>query len=116
MGDLPSVPLCVHGRATALKEAMAAHSSPQQFVDRVIWSCAASSGSTSGGVADTRDAQELLKEAQESQARWASVAAELYGALTEVGGDHILKASPAEAPSAIAADAPATAAVPSERI
>lgn len=86
--DVPPVPLCVHGRTDALMEAMSPHASGRSFVDRMLWSTAAGGGGADGGITgDTRETEELLKEAQAGQARWASVAAELYTVLSEAGLD-----------------------------
>lgn len=86
--DVPPVPLSVHGRTVALKEAMAPHASGRNFVERMLWSTAASGGGSGGGATgDSRETQELLQEAQAGQARWASVAAELYNVISEAGLD-----------------------------
>merc|ERR1712087_200048 len=56
---------------------------------RMLWSTSSvGGGATVGGVAgDTRDTEELLKEAQAGQAQWASVAAGLYNVISQAQRD-----------------------------
>eukprot|EP00933_Yihiella_yeosuensis_P038395 TRINITY_DN32332_c0_g1_i1.p1 TRINITY_DN32332_c0_g1~~TRINITY_DN32332_c0_g1_i1.p1 ORF type:complete len:512 (+),score=125.53 TRINITY_DN32332_c0_g1_i1:54-1589(+) len=124
--EVPPVPLCLTGRSTALADAMAPHTKVQNFLEQVEWAMSAatpsastSSPSTASAAAAKTDAEtkiaagpqeleEQLAQARAGEARWARIAAQLYGALVDTGGDATLL--PAAAAAAAAASAAAASA------
>lgn len=102
--DMPDVPVCGGSTSSALRSRLEEHTDTGDFIERVLWA-RASSGSEVGGIAELT---QKCAAAEAKQARWASVALDLYGHLVDAGLDG--KVAGNLASPAVDAAAPASAA------